>query len=63
MTIDDRLVKLTHRHEALTKFLGLIARMQRDLAAMVKQDAENIRALAHIAEIHERRLTEVEGGE
>jgi len=28
-----------------------------------QQDGENIRALARIAEIHERRLTHIEGGE
>jgi hypothetical protein len=29
----------------------------------VLQDSENIRALVRIAEIHEKRLTELEGGE
>jgi hypothetical protein len=45
MTIDERLEKLTERHEALTQTVELMALMQ-------KQDAENIRALARIAEIH-----------
>jgi hypothetical protein len=63
MTIDERLERLTERHEALTETVELIAGMQRDLTAAVTQDAENIRALVRIAEIHERRLTEIEGGE
>ena len=70
MTIDERLEKLTERHEALTQTVELIAAMQRDLTRDVQslrtateQDGDNIRALARIAEIHERRLTEIEGGE
>ena len=70
MTIDERLEKLTERHEALTLTVELIAAMQRDLTrdvqglrTVTQQDGENIRALARIAEIHERRLTELEGGE
>ena len=43
MTIDERLEKLTERHIALE----LMAKMQ-------QPDSENIRALARIAEIHER---------
>jgi hypothetical protein len=31
--------------------------------AAAERDGENIRALARIAEIHERRLREIEGGE
>lgn len=33
------------------------------LADESKRDGEHIRALARIAEIHERRLTDLEGGE
>jgi archaellum component FlaC len=70
MTIDERLEKLTERHESLTQTVELIAAMQRDLTRDVQslrtatqQDGDNIRALARIAEIHERRLTDIEGGE
>jgi uncharacterized protein HemY len=63
MTIDERLEKLTERHEALTQTVELIAAMQLALTRDVQQDSENIRALARIAEIHERRLTGIEGGE
>jgi hypothetical protein len=52
MTIDERLEALTERHEALTQSAELLLRETR-------ADAENIRALARIAEIHERRLTDL----
>jgi archaellum component FlaC len=63
MTIDERLEKLTERHEALTQSVELLHRDVQGLYALVQQDSENIRALARIAEIHEKRLTGIEGGE
>jgi len=56
MTLDERL-------EALTMNLEPAAREILDLNVAAQQDGENIRALAHIAEIHERRITHLEGGE
>jgi hypothetical protein len=56
MTIDERLEKLTERHEALTQMAELMSRIR-------QQDGENIRALVRIAEIREKRLTGIEGGE
>ena len=56
MTIDERLEKLAERHEALTQMAELMSRMR-------QQDSENIRALVRIAEIREKRLTGIEGGE
>jgi hypothetical protein len=53
MTIDERLERLTERHEALTQTIELLTRD-------VQVDAENIRALGRIAEIHDRRLTRIE---
>lgn len=47
MTVDERLEKLTERHEALTRTVEVMAKMQ-------QRDGENIRALARIAEIHEK---------
>jgi hypothetical protein len=46
MTTDERLDRLTERHEN---------------SAAIKEDGEHIRALARIAEIHERRLSGLEG--
>jgi hypothetical protein len=62
MTIDQRL-------EALTMNLELQARegeAQRlrieDLRKLIEIDAANIRSLARIAEAHEHRLDQIDGG-
>ena len=60
MTTDERLDRLTERHEALTQSVELLAIETRELKEAIAQDAENIRALARIAEIQERRLTHIE---
>jgi hypothetical protein len=59
-TIDERL-------DGLTQTVEIIAAMQRDnekrfaeIAKIHEQDGEHIRALARIAEIHERRLSDLE---
>jgi len=70
MTIDERLERLTERHEALAQSVELLqssiraqsGNLDKILSALEK-DGEHIRALARVAEIHERRLTELEGGE
>jgi archaellum component FlaC len=56
MNIDERI-------EALVMSLELLTRDVQDLKQATLQDGENIRALARIAEIHERRLTHLEGGD
>jgi len=48
MTIDERIEALVMSLEPLTHDL-------QDLKAAAQQDGENIRGLARIAEIHERR--------
>jgi hypothetical protein len=53
MTTDERLDRLTARHEALTQGVELLAVETRELKTPIAQDAENIHALARIAEIHE----------
>ena len=55
MTIDERI-------EALTMNAELMSREIEALRDMAKADGENIRALARIAEIHERRLGDLEEG-
>ena len=42
--------------------LGKLAERIDQMATLQEQDSSNIRALARIAEIHERRITELEGG-
>ena len=69
MTLDERIEALVMSVELVTKdveglrgkFETLGAAVER-LYATAQQDGENIRALARIAEIHERRLTDLEGG-
>ena len=51
MTIDERLDRLTERHEALTQTIELLTHDVSELRATVEVDAQNIRALARIAEI------------
>jgi hypothetical protein len=63
LTIDERLERLTGRHEALTQSLELLHQDVQSLLETSRQDGENIRALARIAGIHERRLTQLEGGQ
>jgi hypothetical protein len=71
-TIDERLDRLTERHEALTQTVELIVAMQREneerfekrfaqIAANQERDAEHINALVRIAEVHEHRLSGLEG--
>jgi hypothetical protein len=69
MTVDERIEALvarhealTARHEALTMHVEIITRDIEKLGENSERDAENIRALARIAELHERRLTDIEGG-
>jgi len=59
--IERTLERLAERQEALTMSLEFAARDIHDLRDTAAQDAENIRALARIAEIHERRLSHLEG--
>jgi hypothetical protein len=56
MSIDERWDRLTQRHEALAQSIAL-------MIAEGREQAERIRALAHIAEIRERSLTHPEGDE
>ena len=53
MTLDERI-------EALTMNLELAARDIETLKPLAQQDGENIRALARIAEIHDRRISHLE---
>lgn len=70
MTIDERLDRLTERHEALAMNLEVLMRDVETLRetaqaplATAKRDGENIRALARIADMHDRRPTRLEKGE
>jgi archaellum component FlaC len=69
MTIDERLERLTDRHEALTQTVELLAADHRQMAEENKQRdrrlseiMEGIARLLHVAEIHEHRLDDLEEG-
>jgi hypothetical protein len=69
MTIDERLERLADRHEALAQSVEMLVVATREntenirkLVEVSNKDAEAIRALARIAESHERRLTDLEEG-
>jgi hypothetical protein len=73
MTDEERYERLDRRIEAIAMNLELTvsmaqaseARMGKRLDQLLKnseQDGENIRALARIAEMHEHRLSDLEGG-
>jgi hypothetical protein len=62
MTIDERLDRLTERHEALTQSVELIARTTQDNAGQISALREAAASLLQIVQIHENRLSGLEGG-
>ena len=66
MTIDERLERLTERHEALTQTVELMAAENQAgfarLEKIVGQMARSIDTLARVVELHERRIDTLEGG-
>src|ERR1022692_1330687 len=56
MTIDERLEKLTERHEALTQAVDLLAAMYQQNERRLAQVLDAINRLANIAEAHDVRL-------
>jgi hypothetical protein len=63
MTIDDRLERLTERHEALALSVASLAAENRQMADENRQRdrrlgeiMEGIASLVHVAEIHEQRI-------
>ena len=65
MTIDERLEKLTERHEALTQTVELMHRQTTSdiakLTALMADTGQFINQLARIAQAHEQRLERLEG--
>ena len=61
MTLDERLERLTERHEALTQTVELTAVENRQRDRRLGEIMEGIASLLHIAEIHERRLDQHDG--
>lgn len=63
MTIDERIEALTMNLELAVRDIEGLSKETEALQALARQDGENIRALVRIAEIHERRLSALEGGD
>jgi len=72
MTIDERLERLTERHEALAQTVELMGHEMREmfaatnkalekLAEVSQRTTESIVALIQLAENHEHRLERLEG--
>ena len=51
-----RIEKLTERHEALAQSVELMGHNINNLILAINKDAENIRGLVRIAEMHEQRI-------
>jgi hypothetical protein len=62
MTIDERLDRLTERHEALTQSVELIAQMTQDNARQIGALREAAASLLKIVQIHENRISGLEQG-
>ena len=60
MDIDQRLEKLTERHEALTQTVELIAHIQEKNEILLAHVIESVDSLARIAHAHEQRITGLE---
>jgi hypothetical protein len=65
LNIEERLEKLTERHQALTQTVELMAAENRDRdqrwGKTMDQIMEGIARLLHVAEIHEQRIERLEG--
>ena len=62
MDIDQRLEKLTERHEALTQTVERVAHMQEKNEVLLAHGIESVDSLARIAHAHENRITRFEDG-
>jgi len=60
MNIDERLERLTQRHEALTETVELLTKDLSDMKVLVNDIAEGTARLLHVAEIHEKRISRLE---
>lgn len=63
MTIDERLERLTDRHEALTQSVELLTSDVTKMRGLMDDMMLGVARLVHVAEIHERPITHLGGGE
>jgi hypothetical protein len=62
VNIDERLDRLTERHEALTLSVEILTQDVRDLTSLVKEIAVGTARLLHAIEGHEQRISDLEEG-
>jgi len=62
MTVDERLDKLTERHEALTQTVELLAHEVGELRVAVDKTNESLAGLISVVLRHENRLNDLEEG-
>jgi len=62
MSFEERMEFLTQSIESHDRQIGEITESIAKLVEVTNQDAVAIRALARIAESHDRRITDIEGG-
>ncbi len=60
MDIDNRLERLTQRHEALTQSVELLTEDLADMKVLVNDISEGTARLLHVAGIHEERNSRLE---
>ena len=60
MTFEERLDRLTERHEALTQSVELMAAENKEQDRRLAQIMESLASLVHVAEIHEQRIERLE---
>jgi hypothetical protein len=60
MDIDERLGRLTQRHEALTQSVELLTKDLSDMKVLVNDMAEGTARLLHVAENREMRISRLE---
>jgi hypothetical protein len=63
MDIDERLERLTQRHEALTQTVELLTKDLSDMKVLVNDIAQGTARLLHVAEIREKRISRLEDEE
>jgi len=63
INIDERLERLTDRHETLTQTVELLTRDLQSVRDFSRDIAEGTARLLHVAQIHEQRLSRLEGDE
>lgn len=62
MSFEERMEYLTQSIESHDRQIGEITDAIAKLVAVTNEDAAAIRTLGRIADIHDRRLTDLEGG-